>query len=411
VALISPRWLRADVPASLPSTLPTTPQGTFDVVDWAIFISDTAQPQVNGDEVFNSTLPDFMDSRRNPAALDKRNIPQPIGIIRFQGDSGSDKVDVMLRFGNAKMMANWPKAQSRAQGILWQNLVVTDTPPASLPQAESGSWSNDLRSVSAPFLLKDGRGEKFLLYDLALNDHPAMQVKAGAAADQYVITNTSDQPLHDVTFYKQEADGWHIGSLAELPSKNGQHSAATKPIKSTTTKATSQKSREKMPIESPLSLSTSGTKDAAEILAAWKQKLTAAGLPSTDENLILSILQKCGLDDRRLTAVYMLSADQMDQLLPLEVTPQPRKTVRVGLVIVRNIDPAIGEEIDDLAAQLGDSSWTKRQAAQKTLEKLGKVAKPKLEKLRSAAKDPEVLYRLDQIIAAMAAPPPPSADN
>jgi len=405
--------LRADVPTSLPATLPTTPQGTFDVVDWAVFISDNAQPQVNGEGVFDSTLPDFMDSRRNSAAPEKRNIPQPIGVIRFQGDSGKDKVDVMLRFGNAKMMANWPKGQSRAQGVLWQNLVVTDTPPASLPQSESSLWANDLRSAAAPFLLKDGRGEKYLLYDLALSEHPAMQVKADGAADQYVITNTGDQPLHDVNFYKQETDGWHVASLAELPSKNGHIVAnpATKPIKSTTTQATTKKSNDKSPTEFPLALSASGIKDAAQIVAPWKQKLAAAGLPSTDENLMLTILQKCALDDRRLTAVYMLSADQMDQLLPMEVTPQPRKTVRVGLVIVRNIDPAIGQEIDDLAAQLGDPNWTKRQVAQKTLEKLGKIAKPKLEKLRSAAKDPEVMYRLDQIIGAMAAPPPPNPDN
>ena len=107
-----------------------------------------------------------------------------------------------------------------------------------------------------------------------------------------------------------------------------------------------------------MSLAATGLKTGPEVLAPWKDKLTAAGLPAMDWETIQKILEKHALDSKRLTAIYRLTDEQLDQLLPLEVTPQPRKTTRVGLVIVRNIDPAIITEIDSLIAQLGDDAWS-----------------------------------------------------
>lgn len=134
------------------------------------------------------------------------------------------------------------------------------------------------------------------------------------------------------------------------------------------------------------------------MLAPWRQKLTASGLPPTDFDLILKILEKHALTPNRLSAIYRLDAGQLDQLLPLDIVPSPRKVVRIGLVIVRNIDPAIGTEIETLAAQLGDARWDTREAAQKQLTELGPAARPKLEVLLKNAKDPEITYRIERLL-------------
>ena len=102
---------------------------------------------------------------------------------------------------------------------------------------------------------------------------------------------------------------------------------------------------------------------------------------------------------------FVRSAKAVAPSLAIEVTPTPRKTVRVGLVIVRNIDPAIVTEIEGLVAQLGDSSWEKREAAHKTLTQLGLAAKPKLEAMLKTAKDPEIVYRVERLIAALSRDP------
>ena len=61
----------------------------------------------------------------------------------------------------------------------------------------------------------------------------------------------------------------------------------------------------------------------------------------------------------------MLDQKQMDDLIPEEVVPTPAKTVRVGLVIARNIDPQINDDIAALVKQLGDDEWSTREAARR----------------------------------------------
>jgi len=121
---------------------------------------------------------------------------------------------------------------------------------------------------------------------------------------------------------------------------------------------------------------------------------------------ILRILETHALDQRRMTVVYRLDPAELDRLLPLEVTPTPRRTVRVGLVVARNIDPAVGGEIDQLVAQLASPDWDKREAASKQLAELGAAARPKLNAALQQ-KDLEVVWRAERILQAMETPPAP----
>jgi hypothetical protein len=422
-----------------PTTLPRSPEGAFEVHEWVILICDPNQPQANASSLFLSTLPDFIGGRRNAAPVEKANEPGPIGVIRFSGNSGGDKVDVLLENKGGKFLAHWPKAQTRTTGLLWQNMLVGDQPATGvIDPLGASSWINQLRTPAAPSLLRDGKGEKFLLYDAEPNYKLPLRVLAGPADLQYQLTNSDKVGLKDLIFYKKQADGWHTARLADLPPTN---KAATKPAtmastkpatmastkpaepasqpttlaaatKPTTLASTQPSSRPAtQPAGFPIALAATGLQDSQRVLIPWKQTLTTAGLQPTDLDLILKILEKHALDANRLTAVYRLEADQLDQLLPLDVVPSPRKTVRVGLVIVKNIDPAITTEIETLAAQLGDPKWDTREAAQKRLTELGIAAKPKLETLLKSAKDPEVVYRIERLIAALTREPGPGTDT
>jgi hypothetical protein len=112
------------------------------------------------------------------------------------------------------------------------------------------------------------------------------------------------------------------------------------------------------------------------------------------------------LDKKRLTAVYRLDPAELDRMLPLEVTPTPRKTVRVGLVIARNIDPSVGDEIDQLIAQLAHPDWEQREVAHKQLADLGAAARPKLQAALQQ-KDMEVVWRAERLLQAFETTTPP----
>jgi hypothetical protein len=242
--------------------------------------------------------------------------------------------------------------------------------------------------------------------------------------------------LRDLTFYKKLPDGWHTVTLVELPPTPATKPATKPTTKSTASAATAPASRPTtiaatgpstpstspsttqassqpatQPVGFPIALGATSLQEASQVLAPWKQKLTSLGLAATDQDLIVSILEKHALESNRLTAVYRLDADQLDQLMPLDVVPTPRKVVRVGLVIVRNIDPAIATEIDTLVAQLGDPKWDTREAAYKRLIELGLAARPKLELLLHNARDPEIVYRIERLIAALAPKEPGQPGN
>jgi hypothetical protein len=145
--------------------------------------------------------------------------------------------------------------------------------------------------------------------------------------------------------------------------------------------------------------------DAAGALAAWGKRLESSGVIAADVPLILRVLEKHALDPRRMTVVYQLEPAELDRLLPLEVTPTPTHTVRVGLVVARNIDPAVGDEINLLVSQLGSPDWEKRELASKQLAEFGSAARPRLQAALKE-KDLEVVWRAERLLQTMETPPP-----
>jgi hypothetical protein len=127
-------------------------------------------------------------------------------------------------------------------------------------------------------------------------------------------------------------------------------------------------------------------------------------LPPTDFAVIASVLERHALESKRLTVVYRLDPAEMERLLPLELTPSPRKLVRVGLVVVRNLDPGIGEDVERLIAQLGDEEWARREAASKQLAEIGPAAKAKLE-AATKHKDLEIAWRAERLLLVISPAP------
>lgn len=140
--------------------------------------------------------------------------------------------------------------------------------------------------------------------------------------------------------------------------------------------------------------------DNAALVSPWQAALASAGVTSGDVDTVVAILKIHGLSERWMTAIYRLDPAEMDRLLPIEIVPAPRKVTRVGLVIVRGLDPSINDEIDRLIKQCGDADYAKRKAATAELISLGQPAKAKVEKAVND-KDYEISQRAELILAAI----------
>ena len=414
---------------------PATPLGDFEVYEWVVLLCDPNQPAANAERMFQSTLPEFVGARRAAAPAESANEPSPAGVIRLVAPGGAGegtKADVLVQAPAGRFLATWPKGKGRTNRQLWEayELRAESTGLRELP---AGHWFNALRQAPSVGLHRGRAGERFLLYDLELNYALPLRA-AGGDKGAYELSNSGGAPVHDVTLFKPQDGAWRRGAVASMPAAKGVAPAtgpatgpATRPATAPSPAAVIESIRQRrvaaggspdVPAPTPPPPSTqpapgaskavvtaeSSPAGAADVLQPWKQRLAEAGLPAADVAQVLRILERFALDKKRMTVVYRLDPAELDRLLPLEVTPAPRKTVRVGIVVARNIDPAVGDEIDQLIAQLGADDWDAREAAYKQLAELGPAARPKLQAVLQS-KDVEVVWRAERLIQAAEAQP------
>ena len=157
------------------------------------------------------------------------------------------------------------------------------------------------------------------------------------------------------------------------------------------------------PAQAVVTFTAAASTQPADLATGFQSSLPASAISAQDLNVLADIINHYVFESHSLTAVYRLDDAEFDRLLPLEVVPQPKKIVRVGIVIIRNADPSGGNEIDDLITQLGDPAWSTREAAYKA----PRAARPAaLTKLQAATKnkDVEIAWR-----APNAWSPPPGS--
>ncbi len=141
-----------------------------------------------------------------------------------------------------------------------------------------------------------------------------------------------------------------------------------------------------------------GGDDAADkTTKALAERLTRAGLTSHEAELFAGKYGSLCFEGEAVVVACRLDAGTIDDKIPLSIFPAPKKIVRVAMVVMRNADPQLGNEIERLIAQLGDPKFKVREAAQKQLTGLGPLAFAALQKALSN-KDLEVVIRAERIL-------------
>jgi hypothetical protein len=128
-----------------------------------------------------------------------------------------------------------------------------------------------------------------------------------------------------------------------------------------------------------------------------RDALVRAGLTAGEADLFLSLYAKPFFESEEMVVLFRLPVDVIEQKLPLVVYPSPTQTVRVPLVLVRNIDPKIKDEVAQMVAQLGAIEYAVREAAEKRLVELGRLAVPAVRTALSSP-DLEVVFRAERIL-------------
>lgn len=98
--------------------------------------------------------------------------------------------------------------------LAWDALSLTPEPSAS-PQATDVGWVPLLRELDAMWVNQGDESERFLFYEAATSERPALRVERGGtwSADRphYLLHNDTDHAVHDVLVL---ADGGTVGFYA-----------------------------------------------------------------------------------------------------------------------------------------------------------------------------------------------------
>lgn len=144
------------------------------------------------------------------------------------------------------------------------------------------------------------------------------------------------------------------------------------------------------------------SREAGEFKAVaetFNASLLKLGFTQREVELLMERAGNTWLEAKEMVVLFRLPAEAIEERLSLIAYPAPRKTVRAALIVVRNIDPKIRDELKKLIAQLGSAEYNEREDAEKRLTELGRLALPALKAALKSA-DLEVVFRAERILLA-----------
>lgn len=208
------------------------PQPEIEVYEWSVWVGTPAQTSLNASRIYRNAMPGPVGTIRPKVegpALDRQFTVAPISVVEVFGEPTQD-IDVDLRIKKGNVLAHWPKATERSDGLRWFKSNVISAPPAGLAPGyiPDEHWFQKLRQVDrALYFQNEARVERFLAYDAELT--VPIPVKLRGGPEEYTLQNLTGSNLRDVAIVAPvEGGGYRIGWLDSLPTAVPPDPAAVK---------------------------------------------------------------------------------------------------------------------------------------------------------------------------------------
>lgn len=250
-------------------------------------------------------------------------------IINFYTPSPA-KVNVSINLTKGELGVWYPKHTSTSKdnkSLVWNELVLTTAKPESgLKNAKGSSWWDIARDTESAYVVtKDGNAEKFLFYEGEIKGlHQEIQFKK----DGKKVMLTAKVPnTYKGVFVVQDKKIYFVDELS--------------------------KSKEITLAGGDISL-----KEAKNKL---EEMLVKEGLNEKEAIGIVKICEDTFYKDGDLKVIYMMSREEVDKALPLEITPKPKKLSRAMIACICDLESII----KSLIKRLGDKDQKVRRQGSK----------------------------------------------
>jgi hypothetical protein len=138
---------------------------------------------------------------------------------------------------------------------------------------------------------------------------------------------------------------------------------------------------------------------------AYAKRLIAQGMRAEVVQTYLDQYAPAFFEPKGLIVLAHLSREAIEEVVPLDVFPAPKKLVRTAVVVSHGVDPRLQDQARVLIRQLGDSAYKAREAAETQLYEMGPVAVPVLEDALKD-RDVEIVFRAERILMKLNHPVP-----
>ena len=423
------------------------PAPSFEIHEWSVWVGEPQGKQVNAVADYASAMPGVVETERPRRLESTKPVPSPVSVMTLYGEP-PEVVDIDLKIAAGRPIAQWPRSEGKSNRLRWLDLKLSKelTNHEALAYIPETHWFHRARELGGLYLQlkKGGRIERFLAYDLEFQNPLTVRVDAGA--EEFKVANLGKQALHDVLLIVPTPEGRRLGWVDKIgppvggsggpadqqgaPVQAAQPGAAPARAKAAVARArpvavaaapgavvaqpavpaganpqagqpgspgqpAAPETLVDIPLSSPLAADSDEFKEKTS--GELRKRLAAAGLKEGEIELLHSLYAKHFFESDEIQVVYRLPQEAIDEMTPLTVEPENTRVKRVALVIARNVDPALREDVKKLLAELGDPSYAKRERAEKRLKALGHLAIPSLKEALKD-KDLEVVMRAERLL-------------
>jgi len=293
-----------------------------------------------------------------------------------------ETVDVTVRFPQGKMTEWYPRAdevgptyttnlQPRAiteQMLHWPAVHVLATADGvTLPEDKHGSHYYAARETDSATLRVDAgvtnssnQFEKFLFYRGVGSFNAPL--KASMSDDATVtVENTGSEPLHDL-FVLEVNQGKarlvHLKTLRKNEKQNVRLDSASEDISIVTTRISSE-------LASALTQQNLYPRESAAMVKTWKDSW---------------------FEEEGIRVLYLLPRKWTDEILPMQLQPQPRELVRVMVGRAEVISPKTETELGTAVVKMSNGDFDAKVQVRRALDRAGRFSAPVLLRTLACAK-------------------------
>ena len=207
------------LPAVRPAFAAEEEAPEFAIHDFSLWGFDPTLEQANQVQHFPSTLPGVVDTHRSRSNAEGKITP--FSLLTFHG-AKIENLEIDLRVQTGRFVSHWPPGESKSGRVRWLDVVASHdaAKEGRFAAVDARHWFNTARQLDSLYLRSGARNERFILYDAELKLSQPLQIAGGP--ERYRLSSLSKTPMYDVLVVAPAGDTCRVGWLDELPAAKPQ---------------------------------------------------------------------------------------------------------------------------------------------------------------------------------------------